>query len=59
MRYIFTIIWAVLISFVLSYVLSSMGGESLDLVATFVLAAVFSIIVFLLGDGMLREKKEQ
>lgn len=59
MRYIFTIIWAVLISFVLSYVLSSMGGGSLDLVATFVLAAIFSIFVFLLGDGVLRDSKEQ
>lgn len=59
MRYIFTIVWAALISFVLSYVLSSMGGESLDIVATLVMAAVFSIIIFLLGDGVLREKKEQ
>ncbi|WP_047982451.1 YjzD family protein [Ornithinibacillus contaminans] len=59
MRYIATIFWAVLISFVLSYVLSSMAGESLDLVATLVVAAIFSIVIFLLGDGLLRQRNEQ
>jgi hypothetical protein len=59
MRYIATMFWAVLISFVLSYVLSSMAGASLDLVATFITAAIFSIIVFILGDGLLRGEKEQ
>lgn len=59
MRYIATILWAVLITFVLSYVLSSMGGGSLDLVATLVMAAILSIAIFILGDGLLREKKEQ
>jgi hypothetical protein len=59
MRYIATIFWAVIITFVLSYVLSSMANEPLDLVATLVMAAIFSIIVFVLGDGLLRERKEQ
>ncbi|WP_026905721.1 YjzD family protein [Paucisalibacillus globulus] len=59
MRYLVTIFWAVLITFVLSYVLSSMAGQSLDLVATFVMAAIFSLFIFILGDGLLREKKEQ
>ncbi|MBC5636686.1 MULTISPECIES: YjzD family protein [Ornithinibacillus] len=59
MRYIATILWAVLITFVLSYVLSSMGGGSLDLVATLVMAAILSIAIFILGDGLLKEKKEQ
>jgi hypothetical protein len=58
-RYLVTIFWAVLITFVLSYVLSSMAGQSLDLVATFVMAAIFSLFIFILGDGILREKKEQ
>ena len=57
MRYLVTIFWAVLITFVLSYVLSSMSGQSLDLVATFVMAAIFSVFIFILGDGILREKK--
>jgi hypothetical protein len=36
-----------------------MAGQSLDLVATFVMAAIFSLFIFILGDGILREKKEQ
>ena len=59
MRYLATIVWAVLITFVLSYVLSSMGGESLDMVSTLVMAAIFSIIIFILGDGALRNRKKQ
>jgi hypothetical protein len=59
MRYLATIFWAVLVTFVLSYVLSSMAGATLDLVATLVMAAIFSIFIFILGDGILREKKEQ
>ncbi|GIO25742.1 DUF2929 family protein [Ornithinibacillus bavariensis] len=59
MRYIASIFWAILISFVLSYVLSSMAGASLDLVATFIAAAIISIFIFILGDGLLREEKEQ
>ncbi|GGA73921.1 YjzD family protein [Ornithinibacillus halotolerans] len=58
MRYIVTIIWAVLITFVLSYVLSSMAGASFDMVSTLVMAAIFSVIVFVLGDGLLRDSKE-
>ncbi|WP_096270302.1 YjzD family protein [Paucisalibacillus globulus] len=59
MRYLATIFWAVLVTFVLSYVLSSMAGATLDLVATLVMSAIFSIFIFILGDGILREKKEQ
>ncbi|WP_047986199.1 YjzD family protein [Ornithinibacillus californiensis] len=59
MRYLATILWAVLITFVLSYVLSSMAGVALDLVATLVMAAIFSVVVFILGDGLLREQKDQ
>ncbi|WP_042149031.1 YjzD family protein [Paucisalibacillus sp. EB02] len=59
MRYLATIFWAVLVTFVLSYVLSSMAGATLDLVATLVMAAIFSIFIFILGDGILREKKGQ
>ncbi|SHG23024.1 YjzD family protein [Ornithinibacillus halophilus] len=59
MRYLWTIIWAVLITFVLSYVLSSMGGAEFLLVDTLIVAAVFSIAIFILGDGVLRQKKEQ
>ncbi|MBU8792120.1 YjzD family protein [Oceanobacillus caeni] len=55
MRYIASIFWAVLISFAISYVLSSMGGEPFVLSHSLILAALFSIAVFILGDGILKE----
>ncbi|MFD2630356.1 YjzD family protein [Oceanobacillus kapialis] len=57
MRYIWTIIWAFLISAALSYVLSSMGGEQFDVMNTVVFAAILSVFVFLLGDVVLKEEK--
>ncbi|WP_163972038.1 YjzD family protein [Oceanobacillus halotolerans] len=58
MRYIATIIWAVLISGVLSYVLSSMGSEPFNLTNTLILAALFSIAIFILGDGAIKTEEE-
>ncbi|TQS75819.1 DUF2929 family protein [Ornithinibacillus gellani] len=57
MRYIITALWAVLISSVLSYVLTSMGNQAFNLNDTLVLAGVFSIIIFILGDGILKGEK--
>ncbi|MFB4474602.1 DUF2929 family protein [Oceanobacillus caeni] len=55
MRYIASIVWAILISFAISYVLSSMGGEPFVLSHSLILAALFSIAVFILGDVLLKE----
>ncbi|MED4476297.1 MULTISPECIES: DUF2929 family protein [Bacillaceae] len=55
MRYIASIVWAILISFAISYVLSSMGGEPFVLSHSLILAALFSIAVFILGDVVLKE----
>lgn len=57
MRYIVTIIWAVLISAVISYVLSSMAGDDFNMPGTIAVSAVFIIGIFLLGDGILKEDK--
>jgi hypothetical protein len=56
MRYIVSIFWAILISFAISYVLTSMGGEPFVLSDSLILAAFFSVAVFILGDGVLTEK---
>jgi Protein of unknown function (DUF2929) len=58
LRYIWTIVWALLISGVLSYVLSSMGGGQFDLTSTVVFAAILSIFVFLLGEVALKADKK-
>ncbi|WP_284139435.1 MULTISPECIES: YjzD family protein [unclassified Virgibacillus] len=57
MRYIWTIIWAMLISGVLSYVLSSMAANPFVLKDTLILGAIFAIFIFILGEGVLREEK--
>ncbi|MDY0406184.1 YjzD family protein [Virgibacillus sp. 179-BFC.A HS] len=58
MRYIWTIIWSVLFSATISYVLSSMAGEPFNLTATLVMAAIFCIAVWVLGEGLLKEDKQ-
>ncbi|WP_042224620.1 YjzD family protein [Oceanobacillus manasiensis] len=57
MRYIWTIIWAFLISAALSYVLSSMGGGQFDLTGTLVFGAILSVFVFLFGEVVLKVDK--
>lgn len=59
MRYLAIVVWAVLISFVVSYVLSSMGNTEFSLPGTFSLAAIFSIAAILLGDVILKEEKSE
>ncbi|PAV29207.1 DUF2929 domain-containing protein [Virgibacillus profundi] len=57
MRYIVTIIWAVLISAVISYVLASMAGNEFSMMGTFVVTGLFIVAVAILGDGILKEEK--
>jgi hypothetical protein len=56
-RYIMTIIWAVLISGVLSYVLSSMGNAEFVLKDTLILAGILAVAIMVLGDGLLKNNK--
>lgn len=56
MRYIMTIIWSLLISFAVSYVLTSMAGEPFVVAEAVILAAIFAIITFFMGDVVLKEK---
>ncbi|WP_240490497.1 MULTISPECIES: DUF2929 family protein [Oceanobacillus] len=53
-----TIFWSFLIAAAVSYVLSSMGGEPFLIQNAIILTAIFSIVVFVLGDGILKEKAE-
>ncbi|WP_339228791.1 DUF2929 family protein [Oceanobacillus sp. FSL K6-2867] len=56
MRYIMTIVWAILIGAAVSYVLTSMGGEPFVLSDALILSAVFAVAAFILSDGVLREE---
>ncbi|TRZ35791.1 DUF2929 family protein [Niallia circulans] len=49
MRYIITIFWTFLLAQMLTYVISSMNGTTYSFSTGVVLAAVFSIVIFLLA----------
>ncbi|WP_231846997.1 YjzD family protein [Oceanobacillus iheyensis] len=53
-----TIFWSFLLSAAVSYVLSSMGGEPFLIENAIILTVIFSIVVFVLGEGILKEKTE-
>ncbi len=58
MRYIMTIVWAILIGAAVSYVLTSMGGEPFVMADSLVLSAIFAVIAMILGDGILRQESK-
>lgn len=58
MQYIMTIIWAILISAAVSYVLLSMAGEPFVFADSLLLAVILVVAVFILGAGVLKDKKE-
>ncbi|WP_188455315.1 DUF2929 family protein [Virgibacillus oceani] len=58
MRFIWTLIWALLISGVISYVLTSMGGTDFDIMSTVTLAIIMAIAVYILGEGVVKQEKE-
>lgn len=57
MRYIITIIWSLLISFAISYVLTSMAAEPMIVSEVLILAGIMAVIIFLLGDVALKPNK--
>lgn len=58
MRFLMTIVWAALISGVLSYVLTSMANEPFNLNQTIFLAVVMVVIIFLLDVAVLKEQED-
>lgn len=57
MRHVVVIIWSILIGTVVSYVLTSMGGEPFNMNHTLILAAFLFVIVTILGEFVLKEDK--
>lgn len=51
-----TIIWSLLISLALAFVLTSMAGDPFILSEALILAVVFVVIIAFLGDGVLKEE---
>jgi len=58
MRYIMTLIWSVLISLVVTYVVTSMAGAAFNFTFVLILGAVIFLAIFVLGDLLLKEREE-
>ncbi|MFB4169763.1 DUF2929 family protein [Virgibacillus sp. JSM 102003] len=59
MRFLIPLVWALFISGVISYVLSSMAGNPFNLTNTVILALIVTIAISILGEGVLKGKSEQ
>ncbi|WP_102028030.1 YjzD family protein [Salirhabdus sp. Marseille-P4669] len=57
MRYIFTLFWSLLISSMVVYVIGNMSGTPFNITNAVVLAVVFTFVVIVLGDGLLKDEE--
>lgn len=53
-----TIVWSLLISLTLGFVLTSMAGEPFIVSEAVILAVILVVIIGIMGDGVLKEKSE-
>ncbi|TRM11908.1 DUF2929 family protein [Lentibacillus cibarius] len=58
MRFLWSFIWAFLISCVISYVLTSMAGNAFSMTSTLAVAIIITLGVYILGEGVLKQKGE-
>jgi small-conductance mechanosensitive channel len=55
MRYIMTFIWSFLLSSMVTYVIGNMSGTPFEITNALVIAVVFTVVVIILGDGLLKD----
>ncbi|MFD1360176.1 DUF2929 family protein [Lentibacillus salinarum] len=58
MRFLWPLVWAFLISCVISYVLISMAGNEFEFGSTLMATIVITLAVFVLGEGVLKSGRE-
>lgn len=58
MKYIMSIVWSLIISTVVSYVLASMAQEPFSIIQTLVLAGIIAVVVFIMDKAVLTEQEE-
>ncbi|WP_079480643.1 YjzD family protein [Halobacillus salinus] len=58
MRYIWTIIWAFLLSFMAAYVISNMSGGSFAFSQVIVTTILFTLAAIILGEGVITDADE-
>ncbi|WP_456275885.1 YjzD family protein [Bacillus sp. AK128] len=59
MRYLWTFFWSFLLIQMVLYVVNSMQGGTYDFVQGSIIAVVFSILIFVLGDALVPNDKTQ
>ncbi|WP_246938625.1 YjzD family protein [Bacillus pinisoli] len=59
MRYFWTLFWTFLLIQMVLYVVSSMQGGTYDFVQGSIIAVVFSILIFILGDALVPKENAQ
>lgn len=59
MKYVMTLVWSMLLSLVVSYVLGSMAGDPFILTEAVILGVIFFIAITLLGMILSPNKQEQ
>ncbi|MGY0692784.1 YjzD family protein [Virgibacillus sp. FSP13] len=59
MRFIWTFVWALLISCVISYILTSMASAPFNFMHALILAIIFTVAILLLGEGILKGEQEE
>jgi len=55
-RLLAVVIWSLLISVLVSYVLTSMAGTPFNMNHTLILGLFFTVAIFLIGDVALKEE---
>ncbi|MFZ3589206.1 YjzD family protein [Bacillus sp. DJP31] len=53
MRYFWTFFWTFLLIQMLFYVISAMQGGTYDFIQGSIIAVVFSLLIFILGDALI------
>lgn len=59
MKYVMTLIWSMLLSFIVSYVLSSMAGDPFIITQALVLGGIFFVAIVALGAVIAPEKQAE
>ncbi|MCA1011320.1 YjzD family protein [Halobacillus halophilus] len=56
MKFVWTLIWALLLSFMTAYVVSNMAGGSFHFIQVFIMTLLFTGAAVILGEGLIKDE---
>ncbi|MGP4070737.1 YjzD family protein [Halobacillus sp. B29] len=56
MKFVWTLIWALLLSFMTAYVVSNMAGGSFGFTQVFIMTLLFTGAAVILGEGLIKDE---